>query len=438
MSKYNYSSLKEISSNKEAYFYGIISDATFPCLDDQENVYVCILKIIDHTVNHLTNPFEIESNQIYLTIKSDLIENLPYIHHIGDIIRVHRGTFVQKLKKNVYCNLETKGPMKSHWCIFSGASDLNSKSFEPVSCSSRTFTLETFDYHIISNLRVWVSKYLKEKGSLVYSKTVKLIDRNREVNEQKDLIVQVCSKKQNINDTISLWIQDSSDGCELVVYNIYNYISPGQIIRIRSFKTYEKNIIVLNNFSNILIIPSFSNLFFNFTSGLIGKFYKNKLSKIDSSSTLSETKVISSFKNSRLNIPQRSIDNITFNDNKFWMKVSIISIGNDIVSYFDSNANKNYDDQKKAGKNSNAYFNTYVLVVDDENSSSAMKLYLSTFDGEGEGLFGNIKDYLSKESKAFDGLKKFLDKKNSVELLVEAVKVGESDERIYRIIGNYS
>ena len=82
--------------------------------------------------------------------------------------------------------------MKSHWCIFSAASDLETKSFEPKSCSSRTYTLEPIDYHLISNLRIWVSEYLKEKGSLSYPKTVKLIDRNREVTDEKDLIVQVC------------------------------------------------------------------------------------------------------------------------------------------------------------------------------------------------------------------------------------------------------
>lgn len=240
MSKYNYLYVKDLTSKHEATFYGIISDATFPCKEENEDVFSCTLKIIDHTVNHVNDPLEISNNQAYVTVKSDLIENLPFVNHIGDIIRVHRGVFQQKLKRNVYCNLESKGPMKSSWCIFSGASNPESRDFTPISCSSRTFTFEEIDTHIISNLRNWVKKYLKEKGSLVYPKTIKLVDRNKELSNEKDLIVQVVHVQKNTNDSLSIWVQDDTDGCELVVYNIFNYVKAGDIVRIRSFKTYQK------------------------------------------------------------------------------------------------------------------------------------------------------------------------------------------------------
>ena len=83
-------------------------------------------------------------------------------------------------------------------------------------------------------------KYIKEKGSLVYPRTVKLVDRNRELNMEKDLVVHVSHKMKNGNDSISLWVQDDTDSCEMVVYNVYNYIQPGDIVRVRSFKTYQK------------------------------------------------------------------------------------------------------------------------------------------------------------------------------------------------------
>lgn len=240
MSKYNYSSIKEVSAKREVNFYGVIVDATFPCKEELENIFTCTLKVIDHSVNHVSDPLDIQNNQIYVTFKSDLIENLPFIKTVGDILRIHRGTYVHKLKRNVYVNLETKGPMKTHWCIFAAGSDPNSKTYDPISCSSRTFTFEDIDVQILSNLRNWTKTYLKEKGSLVYPKTIKLIDRNRELSEEKDLIVQVCHKAKNGSDAISLWVQDDTDCCELVVYNIYNYIVPGDIVRIRSFKTHQK------------------------------------------------------------------------------------------------------------------------------------------------------------------------------------------------------
>jgi hypothetical protein len=89
-------------------------------------------------------------------------------------------------------------------------------------------------------MRNWLADYIKKSTSLVYTRTVKLIDRNRELAEEKDLIVHVSHKAKNTSDTISLFIQDDTDACEAVVYDIYNYIQPGDVVRIRSFKTYQK------------------------------------------------------------------------------------------------------------------------------------------------------------------------------------------------------
>lgn len=245
MSIYSYTSISNLVNRNDATFYGIITDATFPNKEEGEDVYSCTLKVIDHTVNHITNPLDIQNHQVYVTFKSDQIEFLPFVYHVGDIIRVHRALYVPKLKKNVYCNLESNGPLRASWCIFAASSNPNSKSFEPISCSSRTYTFEDVDFHIITNLRHWVKNYLKERGSLVYPKTLKLIDRNKDSasnnidNFEKDLIVQVCYKAKNGNDTISLWVQDDTDGCEMVVYNIFNYIEVGDVIRVRSFKTYK-------------------------------------------------------------------------------------------------------------------------------------------------------------------------------------------------------
>ena len=91
--KYKYQTLKEIDAG-DCNFYGIIYDATFPVLEDKENTFECILKIIDPDINCLTFPNNLNDNIIYLIIKSSEKENMPYIHSIGDIIRVHRGIFV--------------------------------------------------------------------------------------------------------------------------------------------------------------------------------------------------------------------------------------------------------------------------------------------------------------------------------------------------------
>ncbi len=92
--KYKYSLINEMKSDGDYNFYGIIYDASFPLQEEAPNSYICYLKIFDPTVNCLSNPNDINDELIHLIIKSNCKENLPFIHTVGDIIRVHRGVFV--------------------------------------------------------------------------------------------------------------------------------------------------------------------------------------------------------------------------------------------------------------------------------------------------------------------------------------------------------
>lgn len=99
MSKYNYANLKDLSlKHQDSYFYGVIVDATFPCKEEADDqYYVCTIKLIDHSINYINDPVDIQNHMIYVTIKSDLIEFLPFVQSIGDIMRVHRGNYVSLL-----------------------------------------------------------------------------------------------------------------------------------------------------------------------------------------------------------------------------------------------------------------------------------------------------------------------------------------------------
>ena len=45
---------------------------------------------------------------IYLIIKSSEKDNIPYAHHIGDIIKIHRGLYAPKKKRNVDLKMYAK------------------------------------------------------------------------------------------------------------------------------------------------------------------------------------------------------------------------------------------------------------------------------------------------------------------------------------------
>ena len=259
--KYIYTTFDQLKEQGEYNFYGIIYDASFPNEDNylsesdkkkNSSKFTCILKLIDQTTNCLTHQNNFSENIIYLIIKSSEKENIPYIHHIGDIIRIHRGFYSPKKKRNVYLNVCKDNKARGSWCLYS----TNNNSNEPYSCSNKKFTVESQDKLIIENIKVWIKNYLNIDKSLKYPLQVNLIDRNNDGNDN-DLLVHVV-KKLELDDQIVLFIQDDTDGCELHTYKYYNFIQENDIIRIRAYKVFDNNNLIVNEFGNILVVPPFS------------------------------------------------------------------------------------------------------------------------------------------------------------------------------------
>ena len=271
--KYIYTTFDQLKEQGEYNFYGIIYDASFPNEDNylsesdkkkNSSKFTCILKLIDQTTNCLTHQNNFSENIIYLIIKSSEKENIPYIHHIGDIIRIHRGFYSPKKKRNVYLNVCKDNKARGSWCLYS----TNNNSNEPYSCSNKKFTVESQDKLIIENIKVWIKNYLNIDKSLKYPLQVNLIDRNNDGNDN-DLLVHVV-KKLELDDQIVLFIQDATDGCQLHTYKYYNFIKDNDIIIVRSYKVYDNNNLVINEFGNILVLPQYSSCY----KGLINELTK--------------------------------------------------------------------------------------------------------------------------------------------------------------------
>ena len=270
--KYIYTTFDELKEQGEYNFFGIIYDASFPQEENSSesdkkknsSKYTCILKLIDQTTNCLTHQNNFSENIIYLIIKSSEKENIPYVHHIGDIIRIHRGFYSPKQKRNVYLNVCKDNKIKGSWCLYS----TNSNSDDPYSCSNKKYTVETQDKQIIDNTKAWVKKYLSIDKSLKYPLQVNMINRINNGNDN-DLLVHVV-KKVELDDQIILFIQDATDGCELHTYKYYNFIQENDIIRVRSYKIFDNNNLIINEFGNILILPQYSSYY----KGLINELTK--------------------------------------------------------------------------------------------------------------------------------------------------------------------
>ncbi len=271
--KYLYTTFDDLKEQGEYNLFGVIYDASFPLEENTTSEtdkkkgnfkYTCILKIIDQTTNLLSHPNNFSDNLIYLIIKSSEKENIPYVHNIGDIIRVHRGFYSPKSKRNVYVNVCKDNKIKSSWCLYS----LKTNSNEPYSCSNKKYTVESQDKQIIENTRQWVNNYLNIDKSLKYPLQVNLLNRVNDGNDN-DLLVHVV-KKIELDDQIVLFIQDSTDGCELHTYKYYNFIQENDIIRVRSYKIFDNNNLIINEFGNILVVPQNSSC----AKGLINELTK--------------------------------------------------------------------------------------------------------------------------------------------------------------------
>ena len=268
--KYKYSIFSDLIEQGEYNFYGVIYDSTFPLEEATTGKYSCTIKLIDQSINCLSNPNDFNENIIYLTIKSSEKENIPYIHNIGDVIRIHHGFYSPKNKRNVYLNVCKGNKLNGSWCLYS----VNNNTLEPYACSNKKYTIEEQDKENIETYKSWSKSYLGKNKSLTYPYQINLDERNEEGNN-KDLLAQVV-KKVELGDQIVLFIQDDTDGCELHTYKYYNFIKENDIIRVRAYKTFDNSSLILNEFGNILAIPQFAACYKEFYDKLAKKLKQLK------------------------------------------------------------------------------------------------------------------------------------------------------------------
>ena len=268
--KYKYSMFSDLIEQGEYNFYGVIYDSSFPLEETTTGKYSYTIKLIDQNTNCLSNPNDFNENIIYLTIKSSEKENIPYIHNIGDVIRIHHGFYSPKNKRNVYLNVCKGNKLNGSWCLYS----VNNNTLEPYACSNKKYTIEEQDKENIETYKSWSKSYLGKNKSLAYPYQINLEERNEE-GDGKDLLAQVV-KKVELGDQIVLFIQDDTDGCELHTYKYYNFIKENDIIRVRSYKTFDNSSLILNEFGNILVIPQFSACYKEFYDKLTKKLKQLK------------------------------------------------------------------------------------------------------------------------------------------------------------------
>lgn len=373
------------------------------------------------------------------------------------------------VKRNVYLNLDYK--VKSSWCIFTGASDPSAKDYTPIACSSGTFTFEEQDKSKIDNLRSWIRVYFNMTNSLVYGHEFKLGNRSQSSSGDNDVLVQIVHKKE-FDDQVVYFIQDETDGCELHSHKYFNFFEVNDVIRVRSFKVADRNIVLMNKFSNLLKIPTFSDYYKEFINRLAKEIkvidtkadapvFEKKVEDVDAMivDTHINWGVTALYDESKYKL--KSINELTESDETFVLHVNIMSIfPENIADYVLIMCNKcqssfstNDIDEIKSNhkficKNCKTletgllYYNAALRCRESNHANKIITLYLSTYDNEGAKFFGLPAVDLHRNHTQLNKLKTVVRKLSqpdaSISVLVEAIKTGNSNsDRVYRIIGDY-
>lgn len=80
-----------LTSAAPSHFYATIIDATFPYKTNKQR-FICSLKIVDPSLHIKGAKSGDKSNDFAtLVLYAHKFEDLPIVHRIGDIIRVHRS-----------------------------------------------------------------------------------------------------------------------------------------------------------------------------------------------------------------------------------------------------------------------------------------------------------------------------------------------------------
>ncbi len=229
-------------------------------------MFICTMKIIDPSNFGKSNDWS------QLVIYATKLEDLPFVHRIGDIIRVHRADMKWYNKKRQFnVNMIYNGS----WALYS--TDKQSPlgqvtSDAPYAFSGHKVTQERQDSKILSTLQMWANNTFKSTDVCAKVNTdtkgdTKIISLNKADKESGDFdvvakIVQIFELDDYTNE---LKIRDQSNTTYyvLALKVKFPHLKTGAVIKVRSATydttcTSDKKVLILQHYSNIMTFISSS------------------------------------------------------------------------------------------------------------------------------------------------------------------------------------
>ena len=254
-SKYEYVELNKASltSSEPCHFYGVIIDATFPykCNADR---FICSLKVVDPTLHT-------KGQYASVVIYANKFEDLPIVHRIGDIIRIHRANMrIYQNKRQFNVNMF----YKSSWAMYS--TDKTSPLGQPIAAdapyafSGKRSTLEKQDIAIQQTLKKWANTLFASSNCCENCTDLKKASKASSDFDVCAKVLQVFELDEYTNE---LKLRDNSGETfwTLALKLKFPHIRTGSVVRIRSAtydETSSKKILILQHYSNIMTFISAS------------------------------------------------------------------------------------------------------------------------------------------------------------------------------------
>lgn len=264
--KYDYVELANASATKFELcdFYGVITDASFPykkILKTGKATFVCVLKVVDPTLYGSKK----DSNYAQVVINANTLQDLPFIHRIGDIIRIHRAELkFHNGKRQFSVNMT----YNSSWALYSSdkLTPLGQTCTDaPFAYSGKKYTHETQDTKIQTTLKKWANQLFAAGNVVADDQVVSLKNASKKEEEDFDVVAKVLQVFELDEYTNELKLKDQSGETYycLALKLKFPHLKAGAVVKIRSAThdvTSAKKVLILQHFSNIMTFISSSKL----------------------------------------------------------------------------------------------------------------------------------------------------------------------------------
>ena len=425
--KYEYAELSKVSlvSSEPCHIYGVIVDANFPYKVNSER-YICTLKIIDPTLNQKT-----KHDYASVVIYAKRFEDLPIVHRLGDIIRIHRANLrLYNGKRQFNVNMT----YKSSWCLYSSdkTSPLGESSSDgPYAFSGKKSTQERQDTAILQALKKYANGYFASQN-VVDDKNVTSLAKASKSNGDFDVVAKVLQVFELDEYTNELKLRDASGETfyTLALKLKFPHLRQGSVVKIRS-ATYDetslnKKMLVLQHYSNIMTFISSSKL----ASTLSTKVSDEKNSeKAALKSKVSMTPVVlTDIEKKHQGLPTTSLHDLFHSPDNSTSTFRTCFYVTQVQPGDVKECVKSYDKKSKKvssakGKGGELIYQVQFLVKDvsTQFNNNVYRILLYTHEGLGANFFPSKPANLHTDAKALGKVKDSLEQLTRFNSWVHAV-----------------